>query len=168
MKKLLAALLLCAMLMTLTACGYDRMQQTVSFYYPRREIVYGDDSGVIGAETRDAADRTDDLRYLLAMYMQGPLDETFYSPFPSGCKLQSVSTAGDDLAITLSSRFSSLEGLDLSIACASLARTALELSGAESVHIKAAAQDESGSAVNIILTRTSLLLEETAASEPTE
>lgn len=167
MKKLFAALLVFATLAVFSACRYSGMQDPVSFYYPRREIAYGNADGVIGTETREAAGHKDDLRYLLAVYLQGPLDETLYSPFPAGCRLLSVSTAGDTIAITLDSRFASLHDLDLSIACASLAKTCLTLSGAQSVHIESTpAENDSANAVNIILSRNSVLLEEAVVTVP--
>lgn len=126
----LILLLLCA------GCGlYGKSPDSVTFYYPRTEILYGAEDGVIAQEERDVSGYTEDLNALLNLYLQGPADENLAFPFPAGTRLLEVSGNGDLLTISLSEEFSNLEGLDLTIASACIGSTCFGLTDVQQICI---------------------------------
>jgi hypothetical protein len=92
---------------------------------------------VLGAEIREAGDHKDDLNYLLQQYLTGPKTEALYSPFPAGTKLVRLEQNEETLNIILDSTFAELSGLKLTLACAGLTRTCLELAPVDTVQISA-------------------------------
>ena len=66
--------------------------EPVEFFYPRQadDFVYGGADGIFGSEIREASGHTDDLNYLLSMYMRGPQDAQLRSPYPSGCRIKDI------------------------------------------------------------------------------
>lgn len=123
MKKKIILLLLAVML--LCGCGMDTAdpEETVSFFYPRADILYGAQDGVIAAELREASISGNSLEQQLYIYLSGPKTEGFVSPFPAGTALLGIKQDQSRLTLTLSEEFFSLEGVDLTLACASLAQT---------------------------------------------
>lgn len=171
MKKLTASVLLILWILTLFGCGFRSgdVKEPVEFYYPwadlETQLKQDPASTVIGSESREASGHTGDLDYLLSMYLRGPLDSQLSSPFPAGCKIVEIRPDGQTLRITLNSAFAQLEDLDLTLACACLARTCFGMTNAAQVRIEAAAPDDNSS-VSITISRTDLLLEDD--STPTQ
>ena len=163
MKKLLALLLILSMVLGLAACA---SRSAVTYYYVRTsgDYQYGVTDGVIVGESREAAGHVDDLRYLLILYFHGPVSDHLRSPFPSGTTLDEVTREGDALHISLSSIVSVMDGTDLTLACACLARTCFDLTDVQSVTIFS----EGLGAVSMTLTRDSLLLVDDSAEDMTE
>lgn len=139
--------IICLMLALVLLCGLfgchssetEGIQEGVEFFYPRKadNYVYGAQDGVLAAEIWEASGRTDDLAELLSMYLRGPMDENLRSPFPAGCTLEKVRTNDDTIFVTLSEEFTALENLELTLACASLAKTCFSLSDLPKVRIEA-------------------------------
>ena len=164
MKRLLCLILIAAAALSLCACGGSGSpSEPVSFYYLLREpeLVYNRDDGIIRPETREGAGFLPDPAAVLELYLQGPLDNTLSSPFPAGTKLVSLKREEEILTLELSRPFSSLEGLDLSLACACLSITAMELTGAEAVTILC-------DRINITMDRNSLQLSDTSLPDPSQ
>ena len=153
MKKLMSLLLVLTLCLSLTACA-DK--NAVTYYYVRREdeYLYGTADGVMVGEAREAAGHADDLRYLLTLYFHGPVSENLKSPFPIGTQLVELAQEEDCLNIRLTSMFSVLEGADLTLACACLARTCFDLTDAQTVSIMAMGRET----VSMTIERDSLLL----------
>ena len=127
-----------ALLLILCGCQFsDRIEHPVRFYYVRQadRFVYGSGDGVITYEERDAAGHEADLRYLLSLYLQGPLDEGLRSPFPPECKLLTMSNKDRTVTLVLSESFADLSGLDRSLAYACLGYTCANLDTIETMHI---------------------------------
>lgn len=162
MKKTLCILL--SLLLALCLLGCYAITP-VEFYYQQRSDPQSLPESVISAESREVSGHTDDLTYLLSLYLQGPLDAELKSPFPAGCKLVSAVPDGDTLCITLDSTFVTLENTQLTIACACLAKTCFSLTDAVQVQIQAAAEDNS-KAVDVIIGIDSLILEDDGSSIP--
>lgn len=162
MRKITSAILLLAMLFTLCSCASQA--ESIRFYYLREEFVPGTSDGVIAQESREVtADRG--LNYVLRLYLEGPISELYASPFPEGLFLISTQQEGDTLNVILSAEFSSLEGMDLTLAAGCLATTCFELTDAQQVTIFCDAENENP----ITLTRDSfLLLDEVTPAETTE
>ena len=173
MKRTICLMLVFLFLASLSACYYSEsgdILEPVEFFYPRKPdyFVYGADDGVLAAEVREGSGHIGDLYYLLSMYLRGPQDETLRSPFPEGCKLKDVRFEEDMLRIVLSAEFTTLENLDLTIACASLAKTSLSLSGAQRMHIYAVSDKKT---LSITMDQDTLLLTDYSAFDvqaPTE
>ena len=88
MKRLMTAILLITMLLSLCACVQEeQMVAPVSYYYlrsplPNGEVIHGSADSVILADIRESAGRENDYDYLLKIYLTGPQDARFQSPFP--------------------------------------------------------------------------------------
>lgn len=149
-----AALLFCSLI----GCHYSDsgdILEPVEFYYPRNAsgFAYGSADAVITAEIREASGHTQDLNYLLTMYLRGPLDSGLRSPFPAGCTLLDVSVRDDSLTVRLSSAFTALENLELTTACAALAKTCLSITDAQNISIYSSSGDKT---VSVMLRADSL------------
>ena len=153
MKRLIALILIILLVLSLPACHYSDsgdILEPVEFFYPRNlaDYVYGSSDGLIAAEVREASGHVDDLNYLIAMYLRGPQDDGLRSPFPAGCRLEKVYTDDNTLYVRLSSEFTTLENIDLTLACASLAKTFLTMTGLDHICIDAASSEKT---VHVIL-----------------
>ena len=157
MKRFLSVLLAGILIFTMSGCGQGARNDKVSFYYPRAEFRYGDPQGVMVPETHDVSGHSDDLRYLLALYLQGPSDQELLDPFPAGTILVDVLLEEETAFITLSSGAAVLEGIELTIACACLAETCFAITDVQQVHIKSLVA-ASGQYVDTVITRDSVLL----------
>ena len=160
---MLALLLLCGM----CSCHYSEsgdILEPVAFFYPRRSdtFVYGSEDGVLAAEVREAAGHIGDLTYLLSLYLRGPQRDDLRSPFPTDCTLEEVRSGGNTLCIVLSGEFTNLEGMELTLACAGLARTCLAMTDAQRIRIDAASDEKT---FTISLEADSLLLADYSAFE---
>ena len=155
MKKPLAIILIVLLLLSLSGC---KSKDAVQFYYPRKEILYGP-GGVITSDARDISHPADDLAYLLTLYLEGPIDQDLYSPFPDGTAVNRLKLQEGCLTISLSEHFSDLEGLDYTIACTCIALTCFSLTEVESVEITSENQ-------TLPLNRDSVALADTAATDP--
>ena len=129
MKKLsliLVLLVIAAVLISLTA-PLDKMQEGIVFYYEREKYGYGQENGVIGAEYRDISLHDRDLSYLLALYLEGPLDEGLRDPFPQSAEILSLERHGKVIHLELSDLKNDMNDAQFSLACACLTKTCLEL-----------------------------------------
>ena len=163
MKRSISLLLSLSLILSLSACGG---RDAVTYYYVRDELAYeyGVADGVMVGESRTAAGHIDDLRYLLILYFHGPVSDNLESPFPSGTTLESLSQKEDALHIQLSGIVSVMEGTDLTLACACLARTCFGLTDVQSVTISS----EGLGTVSMTMERDSLLLVDDSAESITE
>lgn len=163
--KRFVCLILAATLLCLCGCHYSEhgdILEPVDFFYPRVSdgFLYGASDGVLAGEIREASGRLNDLNYLLTMYLRGPQSDGLRSPFPDGCKLQSVSWEGTILWITLSPEFATLENMELTLACASLAKTCFSVSSATAVRLMAESETQS---VNLTISPDELWLADHSA-----
>ena len=156
MKRMILLVLLSALL--LTAChGGSKDAEEVTFYYLRSEIAYGSEDSVIAPEVREIPAGEQDLSYLLDLYMQGPTEAALVLPLPAGTQITGHHVEGGTLTVIFSAELSSLEGMDLSIACACIGYTCFSLTNAEAVRIEAPAATF-GNPVSCTVTRDTFLL----------
>lgn len=138
MKRLISLVLLLALVLSLYGCNSDASQKInvpVYFYYCSNPITYNSPDGVICAEIRDAAGYTDNLQELIEFYLKGPVSSEFTSPFPDGADVEQLSLGTTRIQISLNETFTELSGLDLTLACACLAKTIQEAAQVEYVQI---------------------------------
>ena len=138
MKRLLICILLSICLLGLTGCA--EKEDPVIFYYPKAEISYHSDSGVIAQETREALSRENSLSYLLSFYLEGPIDPNLRSAVPEGVQLLRMIPYDGGMLLVMSREFSQLDGVDLSIACISISRTCFELTDLQEITFSAGNQ----------------------------
>jgi len=148
MKRTLCLMLILLLIAGTCGCHYSDSRdvlEPVEFFYPRKStgFVYGSADGVITSEIREASGHVGDLNYLLAMYLQGPQDAGLRSPFPAGCALEKVHTEDSTLYVRLSAEFAVLENAELTLACASLAKTCFSMTDFDHVCIDAASDEKS-------------------------
>ncbi len=126
MKRITCVLL--ALCMTvLLGCGRAETN-SVSFYYCRNaeEYQYFEEDGVIRAESRDITGHRSDLRYIVGLYLAGPLEEGLESPFSKSTRLVSVQKSGETIQIELSDQNQDLSDASFSLACACLTLTCMD------------------------------------------
>ena len=154
MKRIVLLLLAAVLLISLAGCA-QTIEPTI-FYYTRYDdaYAYGTETAVITPEYREINGHNGDLKYLLTLYFHGPTMEYLCSPFPSGISLRSVERSGSTLLIELTPSLTVLNGTDLTLACACLAKTCFALTDAEAVTISA----HGLGFVSMTLTRDSLML----------
>ena len=158
MRKLIAIGLLLCLLLTGCATEDQGLITELKFYYPLQETDYSMGSSYLRAELREGGGLDKNIANLLNLYLEGPVDKiTYRMPFQYNTRVVSVSREIGILNVTLSSGFATYTGLDLTIACACITLTCLELSNAETVRIRA--QDTTLDGAEFIeMSRDSLLL----------
>lgn len=158
MKRSIYLILVVAILFTLHGCQANESGESIHFYYLRSEYAYGTADSVIAAESRELISAYDPSE-LLRLYLEGPLEAALKTPFPKQTKLVAFSRNADTVSITLSDQVENLSGVSLSLACACLAKTVMEMTGAVTVHICAETVPLNGTAVITLDADTILLLD---------
>jgi len=155
LKRISPLMLLLATMMLLTACSFSKASNnTVSFYYPRTEPEYHEKDSVITIEEREIAGNTEDLNYILSLYMIGPLDDTLTSPLPKGSRLYSVIQENGSIRIILSDLDKTLNDVHFSLAAACLSLTCMDCAGAEEVTVQSGERTVQLSREDILLVDT--------------
>lgn len=157
MKKLTCFLLALLLALSMGGCSLKSQDSEVPFYYRRAEFDYGSPDGIMALELHDVSGHTDDLRYLLALYLQGPSDQELVLPFPEGTLLVDLLQEDRTVTVTLSSSPTHMEAIDLNIACVCLAETCFAICDAQQVHIQSLVS-ASGRSVDTLITRDNILL----------
>ena len=140
MKRTVALLMLMLMLSGCAISG-SKIKDPITFHYLH---VQSDDQaydayfaeGIMGTETREAAGRRDDLNYLLTVYFRGPLDPELASPFPMGCRILEILQQDGLLTLQLNPILAEMSDMEITVACACLAQTCMDLTDADAVQIE--------------------------------
>lgn len=169
MKRVLCVMFALLFLFPLSACRSQKRtsyQSPVNFYYCTDPVVFNSAEGVISAEVRESKGYDLDSEFVrfVDLYLQGPLSEGYSSPFPEGVTLRKYTRNNDTLEIILSIQISQLTGYDLTIACACLAKTLMELTGAEIIDIHAEG-GKMGDAISVTMSAETLLLLDESTAE---
>lgn len=152
MKRLIAII---SLLLLLCGCSARQYRtEKVTFYYPRAELIYGTQNGVLAPEVRTLSGS---LAALLSVYLRGPESAELTAPCPAGTQLESAVWEDKTLTLTLSKEFSTEDSIDKTVSCAAIAKTCFSLSAAEHVCIQTPAT-ESITAYSITFTRDDILL----------
>lgn len=137
--KQIFALCLILLLIPLAGCQDKTTQpeEPVTVYYKLATPTHGTENSVIAPTTIEGKGHEDDYFYLLSRYLKGSGDPLFARTFPRGTTLVSFKLDALTAKIVLSDRFSSLSGMDLTIACVCITRTVMEMTGCQEVIISA-------------------------------
>lgn len=131
MKKIVSLLLCTLLLLCFAACDKDSSSITLRFYYPLENYGYDPGEEKFYSQSIDAEVREDihyiSARQVLGEYLKGPLDPTMVNPFPAELELLDLNIDSKVLYITVTDQLAELSGLPLTIACACLANTAMEI-----------------------------------------
>ena len=130
MKRIIA-ILLCLLLFT-SGCS---SKNTASFYYPRAEFQYNGDSNVIGSEEREVTGHTAHLSFLISLYLMGPHNTEFASPFMGSAKLLAVEKSNDAMTVRISDTSNAIADAAFIMDCSCLAMTCFGLTKVHSVTI---------------------------------
>ncbi len=159
MKRLTAIVLL---VLLLCGCSTQKYRtEKVTFYYPRAELIYGAEDGVLAPETRTLSGS---LAALLSVYLRGPEDPALIAPCPAGTQLKSAVWNNKTLTLFFTEEFSLPDSIDRTVSCAAIAKTCFSLSTAEAVCIQTAATEDVA-AYSITFTREDILLFDEIPSE---
>ena len=152
MKSIFCFLLSVLLLFSLAGCKTAN-QSEVSFYYCRTsdQYQYFETDAVIQAEQRDLQGHMDDLRYMIGLYLAGPMNETLQIPFSKSTKLLSVQQEDDHIFIELSDHSNVLTDSEFTLACAALSITCLDFTDSTDITISAGGRSVTMNANNIIL-----------------
>ena len=136
MKRLFALLL--GIVCILTCCGCNNKNahsETASFYYCAADATYDDINCVIITEQRAQTLKTAGLLTVLNTYLQGPINNAFHNPFPAGSAVISAKRDESTLYLSMNNLFGKLTGLELTLACACLYKTATGITNLPSMQI---------------------------------
>lgn len=134
MKRFISIFLVLFSLLSLAGCKSDSENFT-NFYYIRNSYVFGKEDGVMFAEARNIEGYTDE-QDILKEYLNGPQDVSLVSPFPADIEISDYHYEEEILYITLCANIVTLPKAKQVLACACLARTAMELTGVKAVHFR--------------------------------
>lgn len=137
MRRILALLLCICLGASLFGCAEEELKDPGMFYYYRTDTAYSGTDGVIAPEERELAGIRDDLDALLECYCQGPERPELENPLPQGTGAPSWTLRDGVLTLDFASGFAALSGIELTVAAGCLARTFLELTGAETLVLTA-------------------------------
>lgn len=159
MKRITILFILLAVMLPLCGCREEAepILSPVTFYYSRAEFDHGNENSVIHGEIRESAGYEGDLIGLLNLYLNGPISEEYKATFPAGTKLKDFQVEDKTAVLTVTDQLSLARGINLTIACACLTKTVLEMTGLDAVKIQAETVNL-GNSVFILMDRSSLLL----------
>ena len=152
MKRLICWLLTVIIAFSLSGCDSGE-QNAVSFYYCRNTVQYQyfEEDAVICAEQRDLQGHRDDLRYMVGLYLAGPMPEGLITPFSKSTKLLSVQKEEDQILIELSDHSKILKDSEFTLACAALTMTCMDFTPCSNVSISSGGRSVTMNADSIIL-----------------
>ena len=140
MKRLFCALLCILLCCNLLGCRQEKEEPIlvpVEFFYPHSDFSYTDTQTILGSEFRESAGHESDMLYLLNQYLSGPKSVSLAHPFPKSCTVLSLTPTDDAVLLVISDKFAVLTGMELTVACVSLAKTVTGITGHDTVVIQA-------------------------------
>ncbi len=135
MKKVLALALLLLLILSIVGCNLQSNQeQQIRFYYCSSDPAYAEENGVISPELRSGIHQ-EPLNKIINFYLAGPKSEDLHSPFPEGLRILEADQNGSTMYLTVSNQLCDLTGMDLTLACACLTLTFMDLRQVQQVVI---------------------------------
>ena len=141
-----------AVILLLTGCSSEPREGTL-FYYCRdpEQYRYFEEDGVIHPESRDLLNHRNDLRYMVSLYLAGPMEEGVVSPFTKATKLISAELHDDVIYIELSGHNTNLTDSEFSLACTCLMLTCMDYMPCQAVSITSGERTLTMDAQSILL-----------------
>lgn len=138
MNRVLCYILAIVLLLSMAGCNTTSKDsnKTEKFYYCTNPITYGKETSVITPEIREPNNPNGNTMSIINEYLCGPVSDQYSSPFPGDVRVISISKSDRVVKICLSSQFSTLSGMRLTVAAACLSLTIFDLLEAESVIIQ--------------------------------
>ena len=138
MKRIMAFALAVILLTSFCGCAVkdDKEGKWMAFYYCRGDMSSHVPSGVLTREMRQIPEGQTDPEKILELYLQGPRMQELKNVFPPNCRLVSLTVEEELTEVCLSREIGQLEGMDLTIACACLAKTLMEFNGTQTLRIR--------------------------------
>lgn len=99
MKRFYCLIGMLAVMLSITGCSVFHKAEQTDFYYLRTEYQYHSPMGTVRKESREIS--SDDLEYLLKVYLLGPIEQDLCSPFPAGSVLAQVTREGKSITVDL-------------------------------------------------------------------
>lgn len=136
MKRIVCVFLTCLILFLFPACKSAEANE-ISFYYCRTSDAfrYFEEDGVIRTELRNITGHRNDLRYMVSLYLAGPMEEDLVSPFTNATRLIAAELTDQAVYIELSTHNKILTDAEFSLACACLTLTCMDFTSCETVTI---------------------------------
>lgn len=137
MKRMMTVVMVILLVIPFCGCkkGND-VRDPVNFYYCTDPVDYNSADAVLSPEIREGEGYGDDLQALLDIYLDGPITAGFRSPFPSGVYVETITSKDDLVTVSLSKEFAQLTDYTLTLACAGLSMTLMDLTGCETVRVQ--------------------------------
>lgn len=167
MKRYIVLLMVFACLLCGCNAQKNQIKKPVNFYYINETVVYNSGNGMLSPEIRESAGYEEDLLGLLNVYVAGPVDTKHISPFPDRLSVSSVVTEEQTASVIVGDQLCMLTGHDLSLACICLARTVMELTETDIVHIRVADRMLGGK-TEITIRADDLVFVDTATYSPSD
>jgi len=137
--KQIITIILALLLLLLTGCRSEEQElvSPVSYYYLSEPVTALPEQDIIVAEQRETVQfaGSNTMKPLLDDYLSGPVAINYQSPFPRDTTIQEIKFAEHTVSVILSEEFAKLSGINLSVACACLTKTLMELTGVTVVTI---------------------------------
>lgn len=137
MKRTIALMLCLILTLGLFGCEQPQLLTPGTFYYLRTETAYSGPDGVLAPEQRELDGIREDLGAILDLYCQGPVTDGLENSLPPDASLRSYSLESGVLTLEFTEEFAQLDGIELTLAAGCLAKTFLELTGAQKLILKA-------------------------------
>lgn len=136
MRRMIACFLSFFLCSSLLGCQ-SQNGNSIVFYYSRDPSFYQyfEEDGVIHSEERDLTGHRDDLRYMVGLYLAGPLEEGLSIPFTKTTRLLSAEKTDGIITIELSDHTYTMTDSEFSLACACLTLTCMSFTECESVTV---------------------------------
>ncbi len=162
MKRWIHIVIATLVLLSCLGCANKKTEYVhpVNVYYCRDEVAFNSEDGVFYPEIREFAGYEQDLIYFMNLYLNGPGDNDLYAPFPTGAKILELDAGKNETRILLSTQFSLLSGYELTISCACISKTLMELTDCETVNFYIDGMQENESN-EIVMSKDKLLLKDT-------
>lgn len=155
----------------LSACsavpwGSDTYLRPVTFYYgASEEISYSSETGALYKEVRDLGSKSYDLETVAASYLNGPLDQSAYSPFPEQLQLLDAALEQGVLTLYVTDHWLEMTMLEEHLAEACLVMTMTQFDEVEQLCIRTELEEISQIPYRYLKPEDFLLFDDSATSD---